>query len=69
MNIFLIPRYGMTAGACVSVSTYFLSDFVIYGVFRETRFIFRIGVSALASLIRSPVLSFRETLELFSHKV
>ena len=68
LNIFLIPRYGMMAGACVSVTTYFLSDFLIYGVFRETRFIFRIGVAALGSLVRSPVVSFRETLELFQHK-
>lgn len=68
LNFLLIPRYGMTAGASVSVITYLLSDFLIYAVFKETRFIFRIGIDAVSSLIRSPRVSFNESLELFRHK-
>lgn len=68
LNILLIPRYGMTAGALVSVLTYALSDFLIYGLFKETRFIFFIGVDALTSLLKSPLISLAESADLFRKK-
>lgn len=67
LNVILIPRYGFIAAAWVSVLSSLVTDFLIYGVFKETRFIFRIALDALRSLFTSPVISFRESLAMFQH--
>ena len=68
MNIILIPIYGGIAAAFVSVFTYMLGDFLVYAFFKETRFMFKIGLNAAIGLIKSPVVSMRESIELFKHK-
>ena len=46
-NYFLIPIYGITGAAIVSVTSYFLADLLLYSFFRETRPMF---VSAIKSV-------------------
>lgn len=69
MNFLLIPIYGGLAAAFVSVFTYMLGDFLVYAFFKDTRFMYKIGVDAAVSLIKSPVVSLRESVDLFRHKV
>ncbi|MFZ6750066.1 oligosaccharide flippase family protein [Undibacterium sp. Ren11W] len=68
LNIFLIPRFGFIAAACVAVGSSFLTDFFIYGLFKDTRFIFQVAITAVRTLLISPVVSLRESRELFQHK-
>ena len=68
INILLIPRYGSSAAAWVAVLSSFLVDFLVYGLFRETRFLFGIAFDALRSLFMSPIVSFQESRALFAHK-
>lgn len=68
MNFLLIPMYGGTAAAFVSVCTFMLGDFFVYAFFKETRFMFKIGLVAAIGLIRSPVVTLRESVDLFRHK-
>jgi O-antigen/teichoic acid export membrane protein len=65
LNILLIPRFGFLAAACIAVLSSFVTDFLIYGLFRQTRFIFSIAVQAVGSLLVSPVVSVKESLGLF----
>jgi O-antigen/teichoic acid export membrane protein len=67
LNFLLIPRYGFIAAACVSVVSSFITDFLIYGLFKDTRFIFHIALVALRSLFKSPVTSFKESVAMFQH--
>jgi hypothetical protein len=68
INILLIPRYGSSAAAWVAVLSSFLVDFLVYGLFRDTRFLFGIAFDALRSLFTSPIVSFQESKALFAHK-
>lgn len=65
LNFILIPQYGYIAAATVAVTSFMLADFLIYALFKETRFMFKIGVDALIGLVRSPVASIRESVALF----
>jgi O-antigen/teichoic acid export membrane protein len=69
LNFFLIPKYGYTAAAYVSVITFMLGDFLFYALFKETRFIFKIGINAFLGLVKSPLVSMRESIALFKSKV
>lgn len=68
LNFFLIPQYGYIAGAFVCVFALMVSDFLIYAFFKETRFMFKIGVDAIKGLLFSPIISLRESIALFRHK-
>jgi len=68
LNFLLIPEYGYIAAAFVSVVTFMFGDFLVYALFKDTRFIFFIGVSAIKGLIKSPIISLTESIELFKHK-
>lgn len=68
LNFILIPIYGPIAGAFVSVLMIFLGDFLVYALFKETRFMFKIGVDAFTGLVKSPKTSLRESIDLFRHK-
>ncbi len=40
LNILLIPKYGLEGAAIASVSAYFISDLLMYTLFRQTRWFF-----------------------------
>lgn len=64
LNFLLIPTYGYMAAAFVCVFTFFLVDFLIYALFKETRFIFKIGVNAIKGIIFSPIDTVKESVAL-----
>ncbi|MDD9174990.1 flippase [Aliivibrio sp. S2TY2] len=54
MNYFFIERFGITGAAIVSILSYFLADFLIYALFKETRHIFKHAITAYLTLVSSP---------------
>lgn len=68
LNIFLIPRFGVLAAAWVSVLSYLLADLLLYAVFGQTRFIFRMATKALLAWFVEPAASLRASVLLFSHR-
>ncbi|KHT46976.1 flippase [Vibrio sinaloensis] len=54
MNYFFIERFGISGAAIVSILSYFLADFLIYAVFKETRHIFKHAITAYLTLIFRP---------------
>lgn len=54
LNYLLIPKYGLFAAAYISLTSYFIADFLIYLFFRETRFIFYMGLSSVVLFFINP---------------
>lgn len=69
MNILLIPIYGGIAAAFVSVFTFMFGDFLVYAFFKDTRFMIKIGLDAAIGLVKAPIVSLRESIDLFRNKV
>ena len=54
LNYLAISRVGMIGGAVVYVLSYFLVDFVVYFLFRDTRHLGMMGLGALADIFTKP---------------
>jgi len=68
LNFLLIPHYGYLAAAFVAVFSLMISDFLIFAVFRETRFIFHLALDAVKEVVFSPFAVFKESITLFKSK-
>jgi len=68
LNFLLIPHYGGIAAASVSVLTFFVGDFLVYALFKDTRFMFQIGCEALKQIILHPRVTIRESVALLISK-
>lgn len=68
MNFLLIPKFGLIAASFVTVMTYLMGDFLVYFLFKKTRFIFYIGVAAFKDVLLHPVSSVRESFQLITKK-
>jgi len=68
LNILLIPQFGAMAAAWVFVAAFLLGDFLVYGLFKETRFLCKIWCDGFTSLVQSPIVSLKETIALFKHQ-
>lgn len=40
LNLLLIPKYGLEGAAIASITAYFISDLLMYGLFKQTRWFF-----------------------------
>lgn len=68
LNFALIPKFGPIAASFVTVMTYFMGDFLVYLLFKKTRFMFFIGVTAFKEVLLHPVISARESFKLITEK-
>ncbi len=68
LNLLFIPLFGISAAAWVYVCAFLMGDFLVYFLFKETRFMAAIWVDAVVSLIKSPVSSVKETILLFNSR-
>lgn len=68
-NIILIPKFGMHAAAVVTVLTYMFGDFFVYAFFKQTRFMFYLGLSSIRDIIFHPISTFKESFQLITSKV
>lgn len=66
MNYLVISRVGILGCAVVFVFSYFLVDFFIYFVFKETRYLGQLGLAALTDIFTKPVQTLRQSVRLFS---
>lgn len=64
LNYWVISRVGMLGSAVVFVFSYFLVDFLIYFLFKDTRYLGVIGLKALADIFTKPVQTFRTSIRL-----
>jgi O-antigen/teichoic acid export membrane protein len=54
LNYLLIPHYGLSGAAYISVFSYFVADFLIYALFKATRPMFTTGFNAVVGLFIHP---------------
>lgn len=53
-NYFLIPIYGITGAAIVSVTSYLLADLLLYSLFKETRSMFLSAIQSINLILFRP---------------
>lgn len=68
LNFFLIPKLGSKAAAYVTVASYAVGDFLIYGLFKESRYLFFSWLHAYKQICLNPYKSFIESYRLITHK-
>lgn len=68
LNFLLIPKFGPIAASFVTVMTYFMGDFLVYVLFKQTRFMFLVGVEALKEIVLHPIQSSKECFTLITEK-
>lgn len=64
MNYLAISNFGIAGGAIMFVVAYFLVDFLIYFVFKETRALGLIGIKALAEIFTEPSMTLRRSIQM-----
>lgn len=68
LNFLLIPKFGPIAASFVTVMTYFMGDFLVYLLFKKTRFMFFLGIEALKEILLHPAKSTKECITLLTDK-
>lgn len=68
LNFLLIPKFGPIAAAWVTVMTYFMGDFLVYSIFKKTRFMFFMGIGVLIEILSHPLDSAKECFKLITEK-
>ncbi|WP_273432188.1 flippase [Chitinibacter tainanensis] len=68
LNFALIPHIGVIAAAYASVISYAIADFLIYGIFRETRDVFAVAVKSVADMIFRPRLAYQSIMYVLNSK-
>lgn len=66
LNYIAISHVGILGGAIMFVVAYFLVDFLIYFVFRDTRRLGQLGLKAMAEIFTMPVMTFRRSLQMLA---
>lgn len=68
LNYIIIPVYGIKGAAYVSLFSYFIADFMIYSIFKDTRWLFYNSVSSKIGLLLSPKKSINSILFVVNSK-
>lgn len=66
LNYIAISHVGILGGAIMFVVAYFIVDFLIYFVFRDTRGLALLGLKAMAEIFTMPVMTFRRSLKMLA---